>query len=412
MPPKARPADTSAGHVSYLDGVRAVAATFVVLHHSYLSAYPSWPRNGGPAALAWLLYGHLAVALFIIVSGVSLTLAPVRNGLRLSSTRVYLRRRAWRIIPAYWAAIVVSVAVAVLIDNPVSGRSVLVHALLVQDVFANRPINGAFWSIAVEWQIYFLFPLVLLALRRTRIVPVVAAALAAGVVAHLLGVTVVPLAVLDHVSPAFFGLFVLGVACVVATGGGSAGHAWPRSLTWVALPVAAAAALVLLVVLGVPRYAANLFWVDIVVGGVFALALGSMLAGGLPRLRRLLSRRIFVFPGSFSYSIYLVHAPLIALLVHFIAKPLGLHRGRLLLFLMTVGLPVIFAASYAFYRTAERPFLTHRSFADIRAAVWDGRGACGHRPGFPCPELASSKQSGPGHDYPPGCRAARRTPRR
>ena len=41
-------------------------------------------------------------------------------------------------------------------------KAVGVHGLLVQDVVGSETPNGALWSIAVEWQIYFVFPLILL----------------------------------------------------------------------------------------------------------------------------------------------------------------------------------------------------------------------------------------------------------
>src|SRR3954470_8658102 len=88
----------AAGHdaarVSWLDGVRGGAATFVVLHHMWLAAWPGYPRNIGPWWLGWLLYGHLAVAVFIVVSGFSLALAPMRNGRPLPRGPRPLRPRA------------------------------------------------------------------------------------------------------------------------------------------------------------------------------------------------------------------------------------------------------------------------------------------------------------------------------
>ena len=117
-----RPAETpSTGmrRVDWLDGMRGAAAMFVVLHHTWLSAWPAFPRDTGPAWLGWLLYGHLAVAVFIVVSGFSLSLAPVNRGDTLSGgTRRFIRRRAWRIIPPYWAALILSTIVSWLILQP------------------------------------------------------------------------------------------------------------------------------------------------------------------------------------------------------------------------------------------------------------------------------------------------------
>src|SRR4051812_1162133 len=69
-----------------LDGVRGLAALFVVLHHCYLMSYPGYPRNTGPSWLAWLLYGHLAVVVFIALSGFSLAVSPAPRGWQLRGT--------------------------------------------------------------------------------------------------------------------------------------------------------------------------------------------------------------------------------------------------------------------------------------------------------------------------------------
>src|SRR3954453_14322237 len=125
----------------WLDGVRGAAALFVVLHHMWLSTWPPFPDNRGPWWLGFLLYGHLAVAVFIVVSGFSLALAPVRHdGQLVGGPRRFVRRRAWRILPAYWAALVLSTLIFVGFLEPSVGagtaaRSFTIHAALVQDVF-------------------------------------------------------------------------------------------------------------------------------------------------------------------------------------------------------------------------------------------------------------------------------------
>ena len=90
---------------------------------------------------------------------------------QLRSVREFARRRAWRILPPYWAALAFSLAVAWWIvaqpgtDEP-TGKSVAVYGFLVQDLFGSPSPNGAFWSIAIEAQLYLLFPLLLMVRRR------------------------------------------------------------------------------------------------------------------------------------------------------------------------------------------------------------------------------------------------------
>src|SRR3954469_18119923 len=166
--------------VTGLDGIRGLAALFVVVHHTYLESFPGYPVNTGPSWLAWLLYGHLAVVVFIALSGFSLAVSPARRGWPLGGKARFAYRRAWRILPPYWAALVFSLIIAwTVVPQPGSalpdGKSVVVYGLLLQDVFGSPVPNGAFWSIAVEAQLYLLFPLLLLVLRRAGAVAMVAA---------------------------------------------------------------------------------------------------------------------------------------------------------------------------------------------------------------------------------------------
>src|SRR5919197_1544243 len=122
-----------------LDGIRGLAALFVVLHHCWLMSYPGYPANTGPVWSGWLIYGHLAVVVFIVLSGFSLAVAPARNGWRLDGLGRFAFRRAWRILPPYWPALVYSLIIAwTLVPQPYSGpptgKSVLIYGLLLQDV--------------------------------------------------------------------------------------------------------------------------------------------------------------------------------------------------------------------------------------------------------------------------------------
>ena len=95
-----------------LDGIRGLAALFVVVNHVFLRAFPGYPVDHAPFWAAPFIYGRFAVVVFIVLSGFSLALSPARHGWRLDGIRRFARRRAWRILPAYWAALAFSLAVA------------------------------------------------------------------------------------------------------------------------------------------------------------------------------------------------------------------------------------------------------------------------------------------------------------
>jgi peptidoglycan/LPS O-acetylase OafA/YrhL len=359
----------------WLDGVRGAAALFVVLHHLWLATWPDFPYNRGPWWLGFLLYGHLAVAVFIVVSGFSLALAPVRHdGQLVGGARRFVRRRAWRILPAYWAALVLSTIIFVGFLEPSIGagtaaRSFAIHAALVQDVFGNVAFNGTLWSIAVEWQIYFVFPLILLVARRRGILFAATLTAALVVVAHLLSDTHTALQKISHLSPQFLMLFGFGVLAAWMAHG--KGPRLSQRTAVVGMLCAFGGFVALAVSHGSPWMAAHWFDVDTVVGiGVACGLLVASRSEGRWKAATLASRPA-VFVGGFSYSIYLIHGPLLELVRRFVMLRLDLPPLLNFAVLLTLVLPVILVACYAFFVVFERPFLTRRDLASLRTLpVW------------------------------------------
>src|SRR5581483_1888782 len=174
-----------------LDGVRGLAALFVVMNHVFLRAFPGYPVDRAPFWAGWFIYGRFAVVVFIVLSGFSLALSPSRRDWRLDGVSRFARRRARRILPAYWAALAFSLAVAWLVAPPPGqgvphAKSVVVNGLLVQNIVGAPSPNRAFWSMAVEAQLYVAFPLLLLMVRRLG-----AVAMVAGVTAVVAAVGIV-----------------------------------------------------------------------------------------------------------------------------------------------------------------------------------------------------------------------------
>ena len=372
-----RPDDALPGprtaRIEWLDGVRALAAGYVVLHHIYLGLFPGFPVNPGPFGLGWLMYGQLAVVVFIVVSGFSLGLGPAQNGDRLKGGAAgFFRRRAWRILPPYWAALLFSMAVshfflAELPGHEVNVRSLVVHGLLVHDIVPSNSPNSAFWSIAVEAQIYLFFPLMLM-LTRARSPAVTAASVVAIVcVAHLLAQHVAPLSRLDHLNLQLYAGFAFGVWAVEEASSPTPQlRAWP--LPWIAGAIIAAL-IGLILVFGFPWVAQRYFWVDI----AFAFAVALFFVGLVDTrsvAARTLSARPLDFVGRFSYSLYLVHVPIVALLMFSppIANPFVKYAA-----VAGVIVPVTLVAAYLFFLAFERPFLTIRSFAALRTWITGGR---------------------------------------
>src|SRR5436190_11326221 len=175
-----------------LDGVRGLAALFVVVNHVFLRAFPGYPVDHAPLWAAGFIYGRFAVVVFIVLSGFPPALSPARHGWRLDGVSRFARRRARRILPAYWAALGISLAAAwLIVPQPGQGapdaKSVLVNGLLVQNLFGAPSPNRSFWSMAVEAQLYVVFPLLLLVVRRWGAIVMVATVTLVVATAGILG---------------------------------------------------------------------------------------------------------------------------------------------------------------------------------------------------------------------------------
>ncbi|HWF49611.1 MAG TPA: acyltransferase [Solirubrobacteraceae bacterium] len=383
----------NARRVDWLDGLRGAAALFVVFHHMWLASWPAFPRNVGPWWVGWLLYGHLAVAVFIVVSGFSLALAPMRHGGTLNGgAGRFLRRRAWRILPPYWVALVLSTIITGFILDPNTGTGVLargfvVHGLLIQDAVGSFAPNGAFWSIAVEWQIYFLFPLILILGRRTSLRTAVISTVTLVILAHFIATLGSPMNKVDHLSPQFLALFALGVLAV-NLGHGELADRLRRPLVAIGLATLAALAAVAIAegsVWIVDRY----FWVDLIFGAAVACLMAAMYSGGAPRARAVLASRVARHIGLFSFSIYLVHGPLVGLLHQEVLVPLHLAPLATFGLLLAVGLPTILVLCYGFHLMFEAPFLHRRDLGALRDIPFFGRLSLRPTVGVPAPVPAA-----------------------
>ncbi len=343
-----------------------------MLHHIYLGLFPGFPENPGPFGLGWLMYGQLSVVVFIVVSGFSLGLQPAHRGNRLKDgASGFFRRRAWRILPPYWVALLFSLAVDhfLLVEAPgheVNVRSLVVHGLLVHDIIQSNTPNSAFWSIAVEAQIYLFFPLMLMLTRARSPVVTALSVLAIVVAAHLLAQNVAALSRLDHLSLQLYACFAFGVWAVEAASSPDRRfRGWP--LAWAAGAIVAGL-IGLVLLFGFPWVAARYFWVDIAVG--FAVALFFVGLAETPSIAaRALSSRPLDFLGRFSYSLYLVHVPLVTLLMF--SPPIENPFLRYAV-VASVIVPVTIGFAFVFFLAFERPFLTVRSWSALRFWLFGG----------------------------------------
>ncbi len=370
-------ARSSAVRLDFLDGVRALAALWVLLGHAHLFAL-GWSVShtlfGRPIQL--LLYLHLAVDIFIVLSGFCLALPVVRNGNRLrESFGVFVWKRCRRILPPYYAVLILILFVNFFVPLSEWGRHaagltatlplpvLAANFLLLQDVLPQyNMISGPFWSIAVEWHIYFFFPLIVIALRRFGGIGVVLG----GSIAAL-GLTA-----LSHrtplISPWYIALFCLGVASAWVTFGGERTAPEERIPTRrIATGIGILLTTVLVMLMaryqirgGPGRFDDHLYLIDPIAGA--ATAAWLCVIAGMPLhnpIRRLLEWKPLVALGTFSYSLYLTHIPLESVMYHYLSASgfAQTHPKETFVLMATLGAAVCIAFAYGFSLLFEKPFL-------------------------------------------------------
>ena len=357
-------------HLGYLDSLRALAAIYVVMCHAInqVDAH-HFASTGTLGAFRSLFNGHYSVDLFIVLSGFCLMLPAVRSDGHLrGGAWNFLKKRAWRILPPYYLSIGYSLVIIWLFIGhpvnsphydfvPVTWKGIWTHLLLVQDAYANEQINNPLWSVAVEWRIYFAFPLLVLLWRKIGLLPTTALSVVTG---YVLLALLRPTWVETHptgVSPEYLGLFAMGML-----GAGISFSKEPKLTSLRSLPWAAV--LVLMVVLvaiaerpilrGRPL---EVSLIDSLVGLLSIALLIVSRPGGIPWLHRMLSWRPLAFVGTFSYSIYLFHAPLLPLLWQHCIYPLHLSSLQGTVVEAFIIAPVVVAITYIPYLCFERPFV-------------------------------------------------------
>jgi peptidoglycan/LPS O-acetylase OafA/YrhL len=349
-----------------LDGLRGLAALYVVVNHVFLRAFPGYPVDRAPFWAGWLIYGRFAVVLFIVLSGFSLALAPARHGWRLDGIPQFARRRARRILPAYWAALAFSLAVAwLIVPQPGHGvpdaKSVLVNGLLVQNIVGARSPNAAFWSMAVEAQLYVLFPLLLLLVRRWSGVAMVAIVALIVAAVGIVGPHVPRLDTFVIQSPPdLAALFAVGIVSAGIVGASRARRSWP----WPRFALAAAVPVLATIWWQGSVWTLNhLFWIDLAWGPAIACLLASLATGRPARLVHLLDTRPLRNLGSSSYSLYLTHAPILVVVYKLVVAG-RVHQG-VPAFIVTLALvlPLTIVFARVFASVFEPPFRRRRRWS-------------------------------------------------
>ena len=144
-----RPGPYILPHMVQLDGLRAIAVSFVLIDH--------WVGSRYHLGIDW---GRLGVHLFYVLSGFLITgilleAREIAGTSRWFAARQFYIRRFLRIFPLFYATLLVTYVV----DVPGVQQTIWWHVSYLSNVYVSRlgfwpDIISHFWSLAVEEQFY------------------------------------------------------------------------------------------------------------------------------------------------------------------------------------------------------------------------------------------------------------------
>ena len=366
-------------HLNYLDGMRGLAAFWVVCSHLWHFQHVWEPGRFGLVS-NWLSYAHLAVDMFIVLSGFCLVIPVARNGRLTGGVIDFYKRRARRILPPFYACLAFSLALGLITDHlghgysiPITLKSTLANLFLLQDIFPNLDtINIPLWSVALEWKIYFLFPVVIWLWQRYGPVAALSGAAVAGY--GLMGLLLWHLSIREQAltCPWYLLLFATGVCAGFYAFKEKPDTSQQKMLAaWRGAFVGSGLLLACLLhtypiwtntSAAFDNYFRHLPIID-PVAGVFVASLLVLLhnstRGGMALARKLLSWPPLVFVGTFSYSLYLMHLPILDIVRIAVDRvhPLSHSPNLQLAAIAVIGLPLTLVGSYLFHLKFEKPFM-------------------------------------------------------
>jgi peptidoglycan/LPS O-acetylase OafA/YrhL len=357
-------------HIPALDGIRALAILLVIPHNVDLLR-PPVPRLDYPAVIL-LHAGWIGVQLFFVLSGFLITGNLLDTRGSGNYFRAFFGRRALRIMPLYFAVLLIAFVIAPAVTTlPAQMQATVKNQVWLWTFPANwtEPCGaevhgfGHFWSLAVEEQFYLLWPFVVFLCGPKALVRVCIVVAAAALGARCL-------LLLAHYPPEALYMFTYCRMDALALGALAAALVRiPATLAWLQQSVRKVAWVALVMLLATAAGTRGLAMYDVstqtigytLLSASFALILllaALPTTGGLRAAMSVLASKPLRLIGRYSYGMYVYHLPLHTLfgiaLLHRFSGDVTPTETLIYIVVMTVVSFVIAALSYELF---EKRFL-------------------------------------------------------
>lgn len=343
-----------------LDGIRGLAAMYVLIHHARLGLTQSY-HNGlatNPENYQWydkltvyafgfFKYGHEAVIIFFVLSGFLIHLRQAHSKFEYVdfNIKLYLRKRILRIYPTLFASFLISITCDLLISSFAKGfkfvnyniETLLCNIFLIPE---SPPFGTNFpiWSLKHEWFFYVVYPLFLWLSTKNKLFPIFLSTIM--FLSYAFGYRV------PIIGGAIYTFAIWLIGAILA-------HSFVNHIRinlFFYLPI------LIVVYPFFDRETQNYSWNDLffalITAGIFSL----ILANKADLLVKFLQR--FSWLGMFSYSLYLLHTPMINLYGEILKlKYHGLPFHLWFVLLASITTPIII---YILYYFTERLALNYK----------------------------------------------------
>lgn len=220
-------AEKGRGRIPELDGFRVLLVFIVSWYHIWQQSWLT-PYVGGVSLDFLVRSGYMPVDGTILLSGFLLFLPHARSmllGEPAPSARGFYRRRVMRIVPSYYFVTLLMLFAVALPRQQYASTEMLVKDVAThltftfpfdRVVYYSTKLGGASWTIAIEMQMYLIFPWIANLARKAPAGTILGmAALAAYVrIVFLTGLSEYNMVVNQLVS--FLDVYAIGMACAIA----------------------------------------------------------------------------------------------------------------------------------------------------------------------------------------------------
>jgi peptidoglycan/LPS O-acetylase OafA/YrhL len=351
-----------------LDSFRGIAALIVVVHHVMLSLPDGIRGQLGTIESLFGMGGRFAVMLFFVLSGFVLSL-PYFAGTNLAYGP-YLARRFCRLYPPFAFAVLISALLCWLLggpelpiasswlndpwSRPLTAGVVISHLLMAGiGVRQSISLDGPIWSIIIEMRVSLIFPLLVLYIRRLGLAGVAFALAVAFVCAksqtalgeNTTGLVGESLAGTLLLTGRYSVMFLLGV--VLAARLDRVREKFLRAPPMLHAIIFGGMVCIWAVAAYTKAMEPHRGYLDIF-SGIFTLYL-IISCVAFPKVSAMLSGRVCLWLGDISYSLYLIHLPVLMSMFYL------LYGHVSLIWIVALSFPAMLIAGHLMHYWIERP---------------------------------------------------------